>query len=326
MEKRNNTHQTKRCTDNRIEKNANYLTILSFKEVTTLFSVSFATHNLNVSKLNLMKKIINKIAFLIPFFAFVACGTTGVKNDAPSNNTPTANEPAQIQYTITNQYPHDTSTYTEGLEFNNGKLYESGGQYGNSKLALVDLATGKSVQKTPLDKKYFGEGITILNNKIYQLTWKEKTCFVYDAKTFAKLKEFSYDGEGWGMTNNGKQLINSDGSNNLYFRDPETFKVLSIIGVSDNNGPVGNVNELEYINGYILANIWQSDVIIKIDPESGKVIAKADFSGTKEKYFPESLDKAEVLNGIAYDSTTKRLFITGKYWPKIFEVKGLTDK
>ena len=326
MEKRNNTRQTKRSIDYRIEKNANYLTILSFKEVLTLFSFSFATHNLIVIKFISMKQMLNKIAFVIPLVVFIACGTTGVKTDTPNNSTTTTNEPAQMQFTITNQYPHDTSTYTEGLEFNNGKLYESGGQYGTSKLALVDLVTGKSVQKIPIDKKYFGEGITIFNNKIYQLTWKEKTCFVYDAKTFAKLKEFSYDGEGWGMTNNGKQLINSDGSNNLYFRDPETFKVMSIIGVSDNNGPVGNVNELEYINGYILANVWQSDVIIKIDPESGKVIAKADFSGTKEKYFPESLDKAEVLNGIAYDSTTKRLFITGKYWPKIFEVKGLTDK
>ena len=273
-----------------------------------------------------MKKVIDKITFALPFLFLLSCGTRDVTDGSNGNNTTNGNEPAQLTFTITNQYPHDTSTYTEGLEFHDGKLYESGGQYGSSKLASVDLATGKSLSKVPLDKKYFGEGITILNNKIYQLTWKEKTCFVYDAKTFEKLKEFSYDGEGWGMTNNGKQIINSDGSNNLYFRDPETFKVLSIVGVTDNNGPVGNVNELEYINGYILANIWQSDVIIKIDPESGKVLAKADFSGTKEKYFPEAMDKAEVLNGIAYDSTTKRLFITGKYWPKIFEVKGLTDK
>ena len=269
--------------------------------------------------------MICKIAYLFPFVLLAACHNDDVKKDSPNNTTP-INEPAQLQFTITNQYPHDTSTYTEGLEFYNHTLYESGGQYGVSKLVSVDLNSGKDIKKISLDKKYFGEGITIVNNKIYQMTWKEKTCFVYDAKTFAKLKELTYDGEGWGMTNNGKQIIMSDGSNNLYFRDPETFKVLNIVGVSDNNGPVGNINELEYINGFILANIWQSDIIIKIDPESGKVLGKADFSGTKEKYFPEALDKAEVLNGIAYDSTTKRLFITGKYWPKIFEVKGLTEK
>lgn len=269
--------------------------------------------------------MICKIAYLFPFVLLAACHNDDVKKD-PQNTTNTVNEPAQLQFTITNQYPHDTSTYTEGLEFYNHTLYESGGQYGVSKLVSVDLNSGKDIKKISLDKKYFGEGITILNNKIYQMTWKEKICFVYDAKTFSKLKELTYDGEGWGMTNNGKQIIMSDGSNNLYFRDPETFKVLNIVGVSDNNGPVGNINELEYVNGFILANIWQSDIIIKIDPESGKVLGKADFSGTKEKYFPEALEKAEVLNGIAYDSTTKRLFITGKYWPKIFEVKGLTEK
>ncbi len=271
-----------------------------------------------------MIKMINKIVFVLPFLFLIGCDNNDVKNPPVTNTT--NNEPLQLTYTITNQYPHDTSTYTEGLEFHDNVLYESGGQYGISKLVTVDLKTGQSTKKTPLDKKYFGEGITILNDKIYQMTWKEKTCFEYDARTFAKLKEFTYDGEGWGMTNNGKQLINSDGSSNLYFRDPETFKVMSTIGVTDNNGPVANVNELEYINGYILANVWQTDMIIKIDPESGKVIGKADFGGTKEKYFPEYAEKAEVLNGIAYDKATNRLFITGKYWPKIFEVKGLTEK
>jgi len=275
-----------------------------------------------------MKKLMNTTVLILPFLFIVACNNSDSNKGSDGNNK-MENQPLQLAFTITNQLPHDTSAYTEGLEFNNHILYESSGQYGTSKLATVDLKTGQPILKTPLNKQYFGEGITIINNKIYQLTWKEKTCFVYDAKTFTKIKEFSYDGEGWGMTNNGKQIIMSDGSNNLYFRDPETFKVLSILGVSDNNGPVGNVNELEYINGkpaYILANVWQTDNIIKIDPESGKVLAKADFGGTKEKYFPEALGKAEVLNGIAYDSTTKKLYITGKYWPKIFEVSGLTDK
>ena len=276
-----------------------------------------------------MKITTNKVAFLLPIILLLACNNNSNQNKSTDTNSSTENQPVQMAFTITNQFPHDTSTYTEGLEFNNHLLFESGGQYGTSKLVSVDLKTGQAIKNIPLDKKYFGEGITILNNQIYQLTWKEKTCFVYDAKTFAKIKEFTYDGEGWGMTNNGKQIIMSDGSNNIYFRDPETFKVLSILGVTDNNGPVGNVNELEYIKGnpsFILANVWQTDYILKIDPESGKVLAKADFGGTKEKYFPEALNKAEVLNGIAYDSTTKKLYITGKYWPKIFEVSGLTDK
>ena len=170
--------------------------------------------------------MINKITYLLPFIFLAACGNTDVSNTTPKSTT-TTNEPQQLTYTITNQYPHDTTTYTEGLEFYNHTLYESGGQYGISKLVAVDLNTGKDIKKIPLDKKYFGEGITIINNKIYQMTWKEKTCFVYDAKTFAKIKEFTYDGEGWGMTNNCKQIIMSDGSNNLYFRDPETFKVLT---------------------------------------------------------------------------------------------------
>ena len=147
--------------------------------------------------------MINKIAFVLPFLFLMACGDHDIKPNTQTNTTTPSNEPAALTFTITNQYPHDTSTYTEGLEFYNHTLYESGGQYGSSKLVAVDLNTGKDIKKIPLDKKYFGEGITILNNKIYQMTWKEKTCFVYDAKTFAKLKTFTYDGEGWGMTNNG---------------------------------------------------------------------------------------------------------------------------
>ena len=221
-----------------------------------------------------MKITTNKVAFLLPIILLLACNNNSNQNKSTDTNSSTENQPVQMAFTITNQFPHDTGTYTEGLEFNNHLLFESGGQY--------------------------------------------------DAKTFAKIKEFTYDGEGWGMTNNGKQIIMSDGSNNIYFRDPETFKVLSILGVTDNNGPVGNVNELEYIKGnpsYILANVWQTDYILKIDPESGKVLAKADFGGTKEKYFPEALNKAEVLNGIAYDRIQNRFFITGKNWSKLFEVK-----
>lgn len=258
------------------------------------------------------------IFFTIIFLA--ACG------DGTSSSTATAvnsNEPAVMNYTITNIYPHDTSSYLEGLEWHDGKFLESTGSpsyTGSSKLAYVDLKTGKDLQKITLDKKYFGEGTTLLNGKIYQLTYKENKCFVYDSKTFIKLKEFDYDGEGWGMTNNGKQLIMNNGSDKLYFRDPETFKIMSIVGVTNNFGPLAEINEMEYVDGIIYANVYTRDIIIKINPESGKVLAQANFSGLKEKYF-SSTPNADVLNGIAYDSVGKRFFITGKNWPKMFEVK-----
>lgn len=237
--------------------------------------------------------------------------------------------PAPMAYTIVNVYPHNTSSFTEGLEWRDGKLYESTGdsEYkGKSKLAIIELGTGKDLQKIQLGKEYFGEGITVLNGKIYMLTYKEGKCFVFDQQTFKKIKEFSYSGEGWGMTNDGKYLIMDDGSNNLYYRDPETFQLVKSVGVFDNNGPVGSINELEYVNGVIYANIYTTNYIIRIDPASGNVTGKADFSFVLNKYAPGALtdeDQASnsVLNGIAYDSTGKRFFVTGKNWPKLFEVK-----
>ncbi len=267
-----------------------------------------------------MKKI------LLPFFSLVFLAACGGDTGSQSTETTTApsNEPPALNYTVTNIYPHDATSFTEGLEWHDGKLLESTGSpdyTGSSKLAYVDLKTGDNIKKINLDKKYFGEGTTLLNGKIYQLTYKEKKCFVYDAKTFTKLKEFNYDGEGWGLTNNGKLLIMNNGGHSLYFRDPETFVIKDSVVVTDNNGPVEMINELEWVNGQIYCNIWQKDIIIKINSATGKVIGKADFSGMKEKYFPELAANADVLNGIAYDSTAKRFFITGKLWPKLFEVK-----
>lgn len=277
------------------------------------FSVSFAVNYIRMSL---------RSTYPLLLLTLISCGG----NQEPTSKVPEkkqANEPAILNYAIVDQLPHDTSSYIEGYEFHNGQLYESAGQYGKSKLMKVDLKTGKALQQNTMEKKYFGEGITVLNGKLFQLTWKEKTCIVYDLATLKSIKTLEYDGEGWGMTNNGKQIIMSNGSNNLYFRDPETFRLMNSIGVNDNNGPVGNINELEYVNGKILANIWQSDVIIKIDPESGRVIGKADFGNIRQQYFPEAQETAEVMNGIAYDSTTKKLFITGKNWPKTFQVTGL---
>ena len=254
----------------------------------------------------------------------------GCNNDPKPPETPAetlTNATPNIPYQVVKEFPHDTASYTEGLQYVDGKLYESAGNYGESDIRITDPATGKVVQSTKLDKKYFGEGITVLNGKAYQMTYQENTCFVYDAKTLKLLKTFTYNfGEGWGMTTDGKYLIISTGSSNLYFYDPETFKEVKRVGVFTEFGPMDAINELEYINGYVYANRYRTDFIYKIDPASGKVVGRADLSDLRVKNNFPGIENAaegqpEVLNGIAYDSTTNRIFITGKNWPKLFEVK-----
>jgi glutamine cyclotransferase len=230
--------------------------------------------------------------------------------------------PASPGYQIVAEYPHDVKAYTQGLIWHNGHLIEGTGQEGESNLRRVELTTGKVLKQTDNPKEVFGEGITFLNNKIYQITWKNQKGFIYNAETFAKIGEFPINTQGWGLTTDGTDLIYSDGSSNLYFLDTASFREKKRVGVTDNFGPVGSLNELEWIDGYIWANRYQSDVIYKIDPASGRVAARVDFTGLKEKSgFSVEDPMNEVLNGIAYDSVGKRLFITGKYWPKLFEVK-----
>ena len=250
-------------------------------------------------------------------------------NDQSSNNTPpNALEPppAIIGYTLLNAYPHDTTFYTEGLEFNDGRLFESsGGQKEEtphpSAFGILDLKTGKVSKKAELDNAtFFGEGITVFKGKVYQLTWKNRRGFIYDATTFKKIKEFEYQGDGWGLTHDSASLIMSDGSSNLRFLDPETLKVTSIVSVVDNNGPVSNINELEYVDGYIYANIWQSDYIIKIDPNSGKVVGRITLDALVRE-IRNKAPNADVLNGIAFNPSTKSLFVTGKLWPLIYEIR-----
>jgi glutamine cyclotransferase len=251
---------------------------------------------------------------------FIAC------NDTPKQNEPLHIEQVQtLQYNVLNIYPHDETAFTEGLEFRNGYLYEGTGdtEYsGKSKLAKTELTTGKDLQKIFLPKEYFGEGITMLNNKIYQLTYKEQKCFVYDAKTFKKINEFTYEGEGWGMTNNGSEIIMGNGSNHLYFRNPETFAITKTLSITNNYGPVGGINELEYVDGFVYANVWPSYKIVKINLNTSKVVAEANLEDILIKYAKEDTErKIDVLNGIAYDSITKKFYITGKYWSKIFEIQ-----
>lgn len=274
---------------------------------------------------------------LLPVFSLVFSLTACNSNTPDNTGTVSTPEsaPPLIGYSIINTYPHDTSFYTEGFEFHEGQLYESSGSGSAdtvgglppypSAFGIVNIKTGKVDKKVSLDSKlYFGEGITLLNGKIYQLTWQNHQGYIYDSKTFKKLQEFSYPGQGWALTHDSTRLIMSDGTSNLQFIDPAsingTLKAQSIVGVMDNNGPVGDINELEYIDGFIYANQYQTNYILKIDPSNGKVMGKLDMSNlvteARKKY-----GEAEVLNGIAYNPQTKSLYITGKLWPTIYEIK-----
>lgn len=232
-----------------------------------------------------------------------------------TNNTQ-QKSPLNYNYEIINTYPHDETAFTQGLEFYNGFLYESTGLYSQSTLRKVDLQSGNVLQNFSLSDEYFAEGITIFNNEIYQLTWRENTGFIYNIDTFSRISEFVYQSEGWGITNDGTQLIMSDGSSKLFFLDPNTFQVTNQIEVTDQE-PIERLNELEYIQGKIYANIWLEDKIVIINPQSGNIEAWIDLAGLCKE---ESQDSNKVLNGIAYDSQEDRLFVTGKLWSKLFEI------
>ena len=223
-------------------------------------------------------------------------------------------------YQVIAEYPHDPGAYTQGLVFIDGTLYEGTGRNGESSLRRVDLETGEVLQSVELDEEHFGEGIAVIGDRIYQLTWQTGTAFVYDRETFALLETFSYTTEGWGLTTDGQRLIMSDGSSRIVFRDPATFAEVGAIDVRDGDMPVSNLNELEYINGEIWANVYQTDRIVRIDPASGAVTGWIDLAGLLPRDEPGNED-AEVLNGIAYDAESGRLFVTGKYWPKLFEIE-----
>ena len=231
--------------------------------------------------------------------------------------------PANISYNIVASYPHDSESYTQGLVWHNNILYEGTGLEGHSKLMKVDLKSGKEQgESVKLPNDVFGEGITILNQKIYQLSWQNRKVFVYDANTFKKINEMHWEHEGWGITTDGKDLIVSTGESNIYFVDPETFKIKKTLAVKDNNGPVGNLNELEYVNGSIYSNIYLTDYIIKINPIDGTITGKLDMNGLLEKAGKQvNREDGLVLNGIAYDSSKNSFYITGKKWPLMFEMK-----
>ena len=253
-------------------------------------------------------------------------GSTDSNTNKPINTEPD-NTPPLINYSVINALPHDTTSYTEGFLFHNGQLYESTGHTdevpsSKSWFGALDLKTGKIIPKVVIDKsKYFGEGIVFLKGKVFQLTYTTKIGFIYDDKTFKKMGDFTYPSEeGWGMTTNGTDLIMSDGTSKITYLDPSNFKTLKVLNVTDNNGPVSSINELELINGFMYANKYQTNYILKIDTTTGKVVGKLDFSSLKNEAKNKYPEAAE-MNGIAYDPDTKKVYVTGKLWPNIYEVK-----
>jgi glutamine cyclotransferase len=216
------------------------------------------------------------------------------------------------------RFPHDVTSFTEGLVYDRGSLFESTGLYGESKLRKVDLASGKVLAQVRLTGAYFGEGLALLRGELFQLTYREGRCFVYDAGTLEKKRELRYDGEGWGLTTDGAQFVMSDGTPTLTFRDAVTFQAVRTVTVTGAAGPVANVNELEWVDGFVLANVWGTNDVIRIDPASGRVVQTIDLA-----YLPEPRRGAtedDVLNGIAYDPAAGRLFVTGKRWSNVFQI------
>ncbi|WP_166923832.1 glutaminyl-peptide cyclotransferase [Flavobacterium poyangense] len=228
-------------------------------------------------------------------------------------------EPKALNYKIINTYPHDTAAFTEGLEFHDGTLYESTGQKGESYFRALDYKTGKVIKQVDLPNQYFGEGITFVNGKLFQLTWQEKTGFIYDAKTLKLEKTFKYDKEieGWGMTNDGKYIYQSDGTEKIWKMDPSTQKMIDYINVYSGTSKIKAINELELINGKFYVNVFQKDAIAVVDPATGAVEGILNMSNLRKSL---SVTPDDVLNGIAYNPATKTIFVTGKNWNKMFEI------
>ena len=263
-------------------------------------------------------------AFVFPPFA---CGNNVRSRDASvspvsvfnqGGTVPNQNVPVYT-YEVVNTWSHDPKAFTQGLVFFDGWLYESTGRYGSSTLRRVDLRTGQVTKKVSVSEKCFAEGITIFNGKLYQLTWTDNKVFVYGLKSMRVEDELSFEGEGWGLTHDQQSLILSDGTSQLQFLDPITLKLTRTISVKDNGAPLMNINELEFIKGEIYANVWKTDRIARIDPLDGKILGWIDLSGLLP--LAEHTGPEDVLNGIAYDEKNDRLFVTGKRWPKIFEIR-----
>lgn len=254
--------------------------------------------------------------------------TAGIEN----NTVSTVPAPAAIGYSILNSYPHDTTAFTQGLELHEGKLIESTGLTGSSTLRMVDPTTGKVIKEISNQKDIFAEGVTVFRDTVYQLSWQNHLVLMYRVKDLSLIGTVPWSGEGWGITHDNSSLIISDGTDKLYFVEPVTLKLKRVLSVQDQYGPVNNLNELEIIEGYIYANRWQYDYILKIDPKSGFVVGMMNMKDFLQKNSRSNLsylkkigsiavETGAVLNGIAYDSVKKTILITGKLWPEVFEIK-----
>lgn len=241
-------------------------------------------------------------------------------SDKKQTESATSADPLLIPFTVLKTLPHDTEAFTEGLTIEDGKVLESTGQNGNSWVAEVDPGSGAHNKKIILDNQYFGEGMTVLNNKLYYLTYKTKIGFIYDAKTYKQIGEFNYETEGWGLTHDNKNLIRSDGSEKIYYLDTTSLKTVRTLTVVDGNTKIRNINELEFVDGFLYANVYETPVIVKIDPETGKIVGKINFSSQVdevERMYPNAAE----LNGIAYDKNSKAFLITGKFWPRSYLIR-----
>lgn len=238
---------------------------------------------------------------------------------ASSATAEDVHEPTFYDYRIVNAFPHDASAFTQGLFIDNGVLYETTGQYGASGLRKTQLETGQTLKSVSLSDRLFGEGAVVWDGHVVMLTWRSGKGFVFDQQTFERKRNFTYDGEGWGLTHDGAQLIMSDGTDELRFLDPETLEDSGRLSVTFRGKPLPNLNELEWIKGEIFANVWQSDAVVRINPATGAVVGVIDLRGLLSDDEREA--GADVLNGVAYDAETDRLFVTGKYWPTLFEIE-----
>ncbi|HEY6271155.1 MAG TPA: glutaminyl-peptide cyclotransferase [Terriglobales bacterium] len=238
---------------------------------------------------------------------------------AQSGRAPETKPVPEYSFKVVNVFPHDPAAFTQGLVYHDGFLYEGTGLNGRSSLRKVKLETGQVLQSTDLSQEFFGEGIAILNNEVFQLTWRSEAGFVYKLNDFSTLRRFSYSGEGWGLTTDGHDLFMSDGSAEIRVLDPKTLREKRRIKVHDASTPITELNELEFVEGEIFANVWQTDRIARISPLTGRVTGWIDLKGLLSPVY--KLEEGAVLNGIAYDPTRKRLFVTGKLWPKVFEIQ-----
>jgi glutamine cyclotransferase len=267
------------------------------------------------------RKALPRMAAIFCFFQLVLSGCSSrPSEDVPATPPLKPGKPVpQYTYEVVRTWPHDRGAFTEGLFYLNGALYESTGLYGESSVRKVELEAGKVLNKISVPAQFFGEGMAAVNGELFQLTWTNHVCFVYDLATFKAKRQLSYTNEGWGLTTDGQSLIMSDGTAKLRFLDPKTFEVKRMIEVTAGGKPVQYLNELEYIKGEVFANVWMTRYIVRIDPATGGVVGVIDLDGILPK--EDRRQDTDVLNGIAYDPANGRLFVTGKHWPKIFEIR-----